>query len=156
MVTTSTPSAVPAVPSKTKALCCVYAVVLIDQLASALTQPVMPFFIQQQFEGSASIIGSLFSTFAIGQLLSSAWMGVASDKFGRSPLVLQHSACSISEAAGQPFDRRPIMLISLFGACLGLLGSAFAPTLPLFFVARGLLCLTRAHTCLSLVCHATI
>jgi hypothetical protein len=88
-----------------RALVCVYATVAIDMLGSALTVPVMPFLVES-LGGDASSLGILFSTFAIAQLAAGLWMGAASDRLGR----------------------RPIMLISLLGSAIGMLGSGLAPS----------------------------
>ena len=99
--------------SKQRALACIYTSVLIDQLGGALTLPVMPYYVES-LGGSATVVGALFSTFAIGQIVSSMWMGIASDRYGR----------------------RPIILLSLAGSCIGMLGSALAPTYQVLFAAR--------------------
>eukprot|EP00962_Isochrysis_galbana_P048405 scaffold20165_cov94-Isochrysis_galbana.AAC.2 len=88
-----------------RALLCVYTTVAIDMLGSALTVPVMPFFVES-LGGDASSLGILFSTFAIAQMAAGLWMGAASDRLGR----------------------RPILLVSLFGSAIGMLGSGLAPT----------------------------
>jgi hypothetical protein len=88
-----------------RALLCVYATVAIDMLGSALTVPVMPFFVES-LGGDASSLGIIFSTFAIAQMAAGLWMGAASDRLGR----------------------RPILLVSLAGSAVGMLGSGLAPT----------------------------
>lgn len=106
----------PALTSQQSALLFVYTSVLIDQLGSALTMPVMPFYVTQ-LGGDATVVGLIFTAFSVGQVVSSAWMGIASDKFGR----------------------RPIILISLGGSSAGMLLSALAPSTNALLVARLLL-----------------
>lgn len=60
------------------------------------------------------MVGIIFTAFSIGQVLSAAWMGVASDQFGR----------------------RPIILISLLGSAIGMLLSALSPTTMALLLAR--------------------
>ncbi|EOD34934.1 hypothetical protein EMIHUDRAFT_227941 [Emiliania huxleyi CCMP1516] len=88
-----------------RALLIIYTTVAIDMLGSALTVPVMPFLVEA-LGGDASSLGLLFSTFAVAQIGAGLWMGAASDRLGR----------------------RPILLVSLAGSAVGMLGSAQAPT----------------------------
>ena len=112
------------------ALLSVYLVVAIDMLGSALTVPVMPFFVEavcgcseqgtcvdlycSRLGGSVSSLGVLFSSFAVAQLCSSAWMGPLSDRIGR----------------------RRIMIVSLVGSGIGMLASSLAPNFVLLLAAR--------------------
>lgn len=107
------------------ALIGVYSVVTIDILASALTIPIMPFYVAQvcgcgedltvancedplcnRLGGASSSLGFMFSSFAIAQLLSTCWLGPLSDAIGR----------------------RAIMAITLGGAGVGMIGSSIAPS----------------------------
>ena len=87
-----------------------------DALGSALTVPVMPFFVKE-LGGSPSILGAVFATFAAFQVIASAWMGAASDKYGR----------------------RPILLISLAGSGVGMLLSGLCEDYGMLFFARAFL-----------------
>ena len=102
----------------------VYMVVVIDIFASALTIPIMPFYVREvcgcesmtdndcqdplcnRLGGASSALGFMLSAFAIAQLISNGWMGPLSDAVGR----------------------RSIFTITLGGACVGMLGSSLAPT----------------------------
>ena len=97
---------------------------VIDIFASALTVPVMPFYIMKvcgcesvddvecadpicnKLGGSSASLGFMFSSFAIAQLIANGWMGPLSDAIGR----------------------RAIFTITLGGACVGMIGSSMAPT----------------------------
>merc|ERR1719272_1028481 len=114
------------------ALIGVYMVVVIDIFASALTVPVMPFYVSQvcgcesmddtscedavcnQLGGPSTSLGFLFSAFAIAQLISNMWIGPLSDKVGR----------------------RSILVVTLGGSCVGMLGSSVAPTFTLLVASR--------------------
>ena len=114
---------------KDLALLCVYVVVAIDMLASALTVPAIPFYVEElcgcdgeacsdalcdRLGGSSSALGTMFSSFAIAQLLSSAWMGPLSDKVGR----------------------KAILTVTLGGAGLGILGSSMATSFVQLLASR--------------------
>jgi len=119
-------------PSKRDlALFGVYSVVVIDILSSALTVPVMPFYVStlcgcdEQGEGCSdpichrlggvsSSLGFMFSSFAIAQLLSNAWMGPLSDVIGR----------------------RRIMVVTLGGAGVGMLSSSLATSFLMLVASR--------------------
>ena len=106
------------------ALIGVYLVVAIDMLASALTVPVMPFFVSKicgceekdetkctdpicsRLGGASSALGFMFSSFALAQLMSNGWMGPLSDTVGR----------------------RAILTVTLGGAGIGMLASSLAPS----------------------------
>ena len=114
------------------ALIGVYMVVVIDIFASALTVPVMPFYVSQvcgcesmddtscedavcnQLGGPSTSLGFMFSAFAIAQLISNMWIGPLSDKIGR----------------------RAILVVTLGGSCVGMLGSSVAPTFTLLVASR--------------------
>lgn len=58
---------------RNRALGATYITIGIDMLGSALTVPVMPFFVET-LGGDASTLGLLFSTFAVCQMLATSWM----------------------------------------------------------------------------------
>ena len=99
--------------TKQRSLVCIYASVLIDQLGAALTLPIMAYYVEH-LGGTPTAVGAVMSTFAIGQIVSSLWMGAASDRYGR----------------------RPIILLSLAGSSAGLLASAVVPNYESLFLAR--------------------
>ena len=70
-----------------RALFCVYTAVLIDMLGQALTLPTMPFY-AQKLGATPAQLGTIFSTFAVTQVISQAWMGWAGDKIGRSTVLI--------------------------------------------------------------------
>ncbi len=85
----------------------VFLVVLIDLMGFGIVLPLLPFY-AQEFNASPVVIGLLYSIFSFAQLIFSPIWGSLSDRFGR----------------------RPIMLLSTFGAVIayiifGLAGSLF-------------------------------
>ena len=111
------------------ALFSIYLVVFIDMMATALTIPVMPYYVTAvcgcvdgecsdhicaKLGGSAPSLGYLYSSFGIAQLLSNGWMGPLSDRIGR----------------------RKILTVTLGGAMVGMLGSSFAPSYLLLLASR--------------------
>lgn len=99
-------------------------VVAIDMLASALTVPIMPFYVSKvcscsddpvkpcgdpicnRLGGASGSLGFMFSAFAVAQLLSNGWMGPLSDRVGR----------------------RAILTVTLGGAGIGMLATSYART----------------------------
>ena len=88
------------------ALYAVYLVVVIDIFASALSVPIMPFYVRtlcrctsadvatscedpvcKQLGGATASLGFMFSSFAIAQLISNAWLGPLSDAVGRKAIL---------------------------------------------------------------------
>ena len=107
------------------ALYAVYLVVVIDIFASALSVPIMPFYVRDlcgcesmdaaascadpvcnRLGGATASLGFMFSSFAIAQLISNAWLGPLSDAVGR----------------------KAILGITLSGAAIGAFASGLAPT----------------------------
>ncbi|KAL1514921.1 hypothetical protein AB1Y20_004001 [Prymnesium parvum] len=91
----------------------IYLVVVIDMMASALTVPVMPFYVMK-LGGASSSLGFMFSVFAIAQLVSTSWMGPLSDTVGR----------------------RAILTVTLGGAGIGMIGSSIATTFTWLVASR--------------------
>ena len=102
------------------ALYAVYLVVVIDIFASALSVPIMPFYVRtlcrctsadvatscedpvcKQLGGATASLGFMFSSFAIAQLVSNAWLGPLSDAVGRKAILTLtlSGACSCRECA---------------------------------------------------------
>ncbi len=98
--------------SKT-ALLTVFLAVLIDLMGFGIVLPLLPFY-ATTFHASAIQIGLLYSIYSFAQLIFSPIWGSLSDKYGR----------------------RPIMLISTFGASFAYLLFGLAHTLWLLFLSR--------------------
>lgn len=98
--------------SKT-ALLTVFLAVLIDLMGFGIVLPLLPFY-ASVFQASAIQIGLLYSIYSFAQLIFSPIWGSLSDRIGR----------------------RPIMLISTFGASLAYLVFGLAHTLSLLFMSR--------------------
>ncbi|MEX1062940.1 MAG: MFS transporter [Balneolaceae bacterium] len=98
---------------KKSALFTVFLVVVIDLMGFGIVLPLLPFY-AQEFEASAVTIGLLYSVYSFMQLIFSPIWGSLSDKIGR----------------------RPIMLISTFGAVIAYIIFGFAQSLTVLFVSR--------------------
>jgi MFS family permease len=88
------------------ALATVFLVVMIDLLGFGIVLPLLPFY-AQEFSASAVTIGLLYSVYSFMQLIFSPIWGSLSDRIGR----------------------RPIMLLSTFGAVLAYTIFGLAETL---------------------------
>ncbi len=101
--------------SKTKrsALLTVFLVVLIDLMGFGIVLPLLPFY-ASKFDASPLMIGFLYSVYSLAQLVSSPLWGSLSDRIGR----------------------RPIMLLSTFGAALAYILFAFSNSLGILLVSR--------------------
>lgn len=84
-----------------------------DALAGSLGISVLPYFVQA-LGGEPSQFGMLISTFATANILASLWIGTASDKFGRMPLLIA----------------------SLVGMSIGFVATGLTTSIGLLFVAR--------------------
>ena len=104
------------VTPRQRALFCVYAAVLIDMMGQALTLPTMPFY-AQELGATPAQLGTVFSAFAIAQVISQAWMGWAGDKIGR----------------------RAVLIMALIGPAFGFAASALAWDFYSLIAARVLL-----------------
>jgi len=91
----------------------VFLAVLIDLMGFGIVLPLLPFY-ASTFHASAIQIGLLYSIYSFAQLIFSPIWGGLSDRFGR----------------------RPIMLISTFGASIAYLIFGLAHTLALLFISR--------------------
>jgi multidrug resistance protein len=100
-------------PNNGSALFTVFLVVLVDLMGFGIVLPLLPFY-ATQFDASPVLIGLLYSIYSLAQLVFSPIWGRLSDRIGR----------------------RPIMLISTFGAGLSYLIFAFSDTLPMLFFSR--------------------
>ncbi len=88
-------------------------ITFIDILGFSILIPLMPFYVQR-FGATPFIIGVLFSTFAFCQLVAGPVWGNVSDRIGR----------------------KAVLIVSQIGATIGWTMLAFAPSLPVVFLAR--------------------
>lgn len=95
------------------ALATVFLVVMIDLLGFGIVLPLLPFY-AQEFAASAVMIGLLYSVYSFMQLIFSPIWGSWSDRIGR----------------------RPIMLLSTFGAVIAYILFGLAESLSLLFFSR--------------------
>jgi DHA1 family tetracycline resistance protein-like MFS transporter len=91
----------------------VFLVVLIDLIGFGIVLPLMPFY-ASEFGASAIMIGLLYSIYSVAQLIFSPIWGGWSDKIGR----------------------RPIMLLSTFGASVAYILFGLADTFTLLMLSR--------------------
>jgi multidrug resistance protein len=98
---------------KKSPLLSIFLIVLVDVLGLTIILPLLPFY-AESLGASASVVGLLVSTYAICQLIAGPPLGHLSDRIGR----------------------RPVLLISQIGTCIGFLILASAQTLWLVFLAR--------------------
>ncbi len=95
------------------ALATVFLVVVIDLLGFGIVLPLLPFY-DQEFAASAVMIGLLYSVYSFMQLIFSPIWGSWSDRIGR----------------------RPIMLLSTFGAVIAYIIFGLAESLGVLFFSR--------------------
>lgn len=95
------------------ALLTVFLVVLIDLLGFGIILPLLPFF-ASRFDVSPVMIGLLYSVYSFAQLIFSPIWGRISDRIGR----------------------RPVMLVSTFGAAAAYVLFAFSHNFALLFFSR--------------------
>src|SRR6266850_3620123 len=91
----------------------IFLIVLVDILGLTIILPLLPFY-AESLGASPSTVGLLVSAYAICQLLAGLPLGQLSDRVGR----------------------RPVLLVSQIGTCIGFLILALAQTLWLVFLAR--------------------
>jgi MFS family permease len=91
----------------------IFLVVLIDVLGLMIILPLLPFY-SEQFGATPFVVGMLISSYALCQLVSAPLLGRWSDHMGRKPLLI----------------------VSQVGTCLGFLLLALANSLPLIFLSR--------------------
>jgi MFS family permease len=100
-------------------LLAVYITCGVDLLGQGFTVSMMPFYVLS-LGGDAAGVGLIISTWAAGHVVSSIWMGMASDWLGR----------------------KPIMIVSLISSAVGFLLTALAWDMRTLFMARLFLGLT--------------
>jgi MFS transporter, DHA1 family, tetracycline resistance protein len=98
---------------KKSALATVFLVVVIDLMGFGIVLPLLPFY-AQEFQASAITIGLLYSVYSFMQLIFSPIWGSLSDRVGR----------------------RPIMLLSTFGAVIAYIVFGLAESLGVLFFSR--------------------
>ena len=100
---------------KRSPLLVIFITVFIDLVGFGIVIPVLPYYAEAtRFGATPREVGLLFASYSVMQLVFSPVLGRLSDKHGR----------------------RPILLISLLGTCLGFLILGFATTLWMLFVGR--------------------
>jgi DHA1 family tetracycline resistance protein-like MFS transporter len=100
---------------KRSPLVVIFTTVFIDLLGFGIVIPVLPYYAESpQFNASPRMVGFLFASYSIMQLIFSPVLGRLSDKYGR----------------------RPVLLISIIGTGIGFLVLGFAQTLWVLFLGR--------------------
>lgn len=102
---------------RTASLLFIFATIAIDSIGMGIIIPVLPDVIRRFVSEPGDVsrtYGYFVAIYAVLQFLSSPLLGSLSDRFGR----------------------RPVLLVSLFGAAIDYVFMAFAPTLPLLFLGR--------------------
>lgn len=100
---------------KRSPLLVIFITVFIDLVGFGIVIPVLPYYAEgTRFGATPREVGLLFASYSVMQLIFSPVLGRLSDKYGR----------------------RPILLISLLGTCLGFLILGFAATLWMLFIGR--------------------
>ena len=93
----------------------IFTTVFIDLVGFGIVIPVLPFYAEgTRFGATPRMVGLLFASYSVMQLIFSPILGRLSDKYGR----------------------RPVLLISIIGTGIGFLILGFANTLALLFVGR--------------------
>jgi DHA1 family tetracycline resistance protein-like MFS transporter len=100
---------------KRSPLLVIFVTVFIDLVGFGIVIPVLPFYVEgTKFNASARMVGLLFASYSVMQLIFTPILGRLSDRYGR----------------------RPVLFISLLGTALGFLIMGLAWTLPLLFLGR--------------------
>jgi MFS transporter, DHA1 family, tetracycline resistance protein len=100
---------------KRSPLLVIFVTVFIDLVGFGIVIPVLPYYAEgTRFGATPREVGLLFASYSVMQLIFSPVLGRLSDRYGR----------------------RPILIISLLGTCLGFLILGFATTLVMLFVGR--------------------
>src|SRR5436190_23849314 len=98
---------------KTSPLLSIFLIVLVDVLGLTIILPLLPFY-AESFGATPAVVGLLVSAYALCQLIAGPPLGHLSDRVGR----------------------RPVLLVSQIGTCIGFIMLGFAQTLWLVFLAR--------------------
>ena len=105
----TTPSQAP----RDRRLLAIFLIVLIDVLGFTIILPLLPFY-SERFGASPIVVGALVSSYALCQMVSGPILGHWSDRIGR----------------------KPILIVSQIGTCIGFLVFASAHSLVWIFVSR--------------------
>lgn len=116
----------PTKPPRFSPITAIFLIVLVDVLGYTIILPILPFY-AEKFGATPFTIGLLLSSFAICQFISGPLLGRLSDRIGRKPLLL----------------------LSQVGTCVGFLILAFAGNLFWVFVGRILDGLTAGNISLA-------
>lgn len=98
---------------KKSPLLSIFLIVLVDVLGLTIILPLLPFY-AESLGATARVVGLLIATYALCQLIAGPPLGHLSDRVGR----------------------RPVLLVSQIGTCVGFLILAFSRTLWPVFLAR--------------------
>jgi DHA1 family tetracycline resistance protein-like MFS transporter len=100
---------------KRSPLLVIFVTVFIDLVGFGIVIPVLPFYVEgTKFDASPRVVGLLFASYSVMQLLFTPILGRLSDRYGR----------------------RPILFFSLLGTSLGFFVLGFATTLWMLFAGR--------------------
>ena len=100
---------------KRSPLLVIFITVFIDLVGFGIVIPVLPYYAEgTRFGATPREVGFLFASYSIMQLIFAPVMGRLSDKYGR----------------------RPVLLVSILGTCLGFMILGFATTLWMLFLGR--------------------
>lgn len=100
---------------KRSPLLVIFVTVFIDLVGFGIVIPVLPFYVEgTQFDASPRVVGLLFASYSVMQLIFTPILGRLSDKYGR----------------------RPVLFFSLLGTSLGFFVLGFATTLWMLFAGR--------------------
>jgi len=97
------------------ALVPIYGITLIDVFGYMIMIPLLPY-LAQKYGASGVEVGALLATMAVASTLAAPVWGALSDRVGRKPIVLVSQVVSL----------------------IGYVALAFAPTLGMLFIARGI------------------
>lgn len=98
---------------KRSPLVSIFLIVLVDVMGLTIIIPLLPFY-AQHYGANPAVVGLLFSSYAVCQLIAGPILGMLSDRFGR----------------------KPVLMLSQMGTFTGFLILAFAQNLWLIFLAR--------------------
>jgi DHA1 family tetracycline resistance protein-like MFS transporter len=100
---------------KRSPLLVIFTTVFIDLIGFGIVIPVLPYYVEgTKFNASPRVVGLLFASYSVMQLVFTPILGRLSDKYGR----------------------RPILFLSLLGTSLGFFIMGFANTLWMLFAGR--------------------
>src|ERR687886_2036909 len=93
----------------------IFITVFIDLIGFGIVIPVLPFYVEgTKFNASPRVVGLLFASYSVMQLVFTPVLGRLSDRYGR----------------------RPVLFLSLLGTSLGFFILGFATTLWMLFLGR--------------------